>query len=475
MDLPKVFVGCSSKGLDIANALQVNLQADAQVEIWKAGLFGLSQNTLEALFQILDSHDFAVLIFTRDDPIVPQETHIFTPRDNVVFELGLFMGRLGRERTILVTEERAQELKMPTDLDGVTVATYNYMECSGEVLAKNLETVLGPVSTRIRGRVRELGSLSKREKELGSLYRILNACIYPYPDTEIELLHYVSFRHPESFRDVGDIIEFLKDLLCDYVQPLLCQRERRALRIYFAYPLFNGVRIEGHGIKSTYCTYCVDRDKKGNPLKGQFVIGLSNPEGFGEERWREGRSISGYYKRGGAQSNCASVFKNGIAHYKHNLSSPDEQSGNYDTENELSVYTIPIEWRSHEGNARIGVLAASSKFADSIPSRLQVRLQLLGHVIGYLFSLHAVENTEEENTEEENTEDIGADPAHLAKALSLIGFDREKGNPPERFAHRVIALRQRIARYFEDSFINRKIHVLTNGELHVQLRSIVHK
>ena len=99
MDSPRVFVGSSSEGLPVARAIQFLLKDSAHVSIWDQGVFGLSQGNLESLVRSLDSFDFAILVITPDDVVISRNVESQVPRDNVMFELGLFMGRLGRERS----------------------------------------------------------------------------------------------------------------------------------------------------------------------------------------------------------------------------------------------------------------------------------------------------------------------------------------------------------------------------------------
>jgi O-acetyl-ADP-ribose deacetylase (regulator of RNase III) len=47
-----------------------------------------------------------------------------TARDNVIFELGMFIGRLGRDRTFMLTP-RSAVLHLPSDLAGLTTARYD--------------------------------------------------------------------------------------------------------------------------------------------------------------------------------------------------------------------------------------------------------------------------------------------------------------------------------------------------------------
>jgi hypothetical protein len=147
---PSVFVGSSTEGLKIAKVLQVLLDHACEVTIWSQGVFGLSQGTLESLVHALDQYDFAILVLTADDLVSSREASSSAPRDNVLFELGLFMGGLGRDRTYIVYD-RTAGLKLPSDLAGVSAATFE-PHASG-----NLQSALGAAATRVEEQVARLG------------------------------------------------------------------------------------------------------------------------------------------------------------------------------------------------------------------------------------------------------------------------------------------------------------------------------
>jgi hypothetical protein len=151
MEKPSVFVGSSREGLEIARAVQFQLKDDALVSVWNEGAFGLGQGTLESLVAVLDRFDFAVLVITPDDVVASRETASQAPRDNVMFELGLFMGRLGRARTFAICSS-ARDLKLPSDLAGVTLARFDAADA-----AKDVTAALGPACFQIRQAIRELG------------------------------------------------------------------------------------------------------------------------------------------------------------------------------------------------------------------------------------------------------------------------------------------------------------------------------
>lgn len=147
---PTLFVGSSSEGLRIAKAIQVLLDQSCEVTIWSQGIFGLGEGTLESLVSALDDFDFAALVLTPDDLLTSRGESLVAPRDNVLFEIGLFMGALGRKRTFIIYD-RSAKLKLPSDLAGVSAATYE-PHSSG-----NLQSSLGAATTKIEDQITRLG------------------------------------------------------------------------------------------------------------------------------------------------------------------------------------------------------------------------------------------------------------------------------------------------------------------------------
>ena len=141
--LPRVFIGSSREGHGIAEWIQAGLEYDAECTIWSQGMFGLSLGNLENLERATKQCDFAVLVLTADDMTTKREVTKMSPRDNVLFELGLFMGSLGRQRTFIVycSDDRPN---LPTDLDGISAATFKKRSDN------NVQAALGPVCLKLR-------------------------------------------------------------------------------------------------------------------------------------------------------------------------------------------------------------------------------------------------------------------------------------------------------------------------------------
>jgi predicted nucleotide-binding protein len=147
---PRVFVGSSVESLRYAQAIQENLDPfDADVKVWPQGVFELSSNGLDSLLEAVKSNDFGVFIFAADDVVIIKDQQHGAVRDNVIFELGLFMGGLGRDRAFVVTPIGV-DLHLPTDLEGLNTAHYDPRR-------KDLPGAMGAACSKIRRAIERLG------------------------------------------------------------------------------------------------------------------------------------------------------------------------------------------------------------------------------------------------------------------------------------------------------------------------------
>src|SRR6187549_3050039 len=98
MELPRIFLGSSGKQAKLLQALTRGLEDIAHVQPWTTS-FDPGTTTLERLIELTHEVDFAAFVFARDDwtaqdPAASAAGQA-SPRDNVVFEAGLFGGVLG--------------------------------------------------------------------------------------------------------------------------------------------------------------------------------------------------------------------------------------------------------------------------------------------------------------------------------------------------------------------------------------------
>ncbi len=96
---------------------------DVNCRIWAEDLFLPGRTYIETLEKILDEMDYAILVATPDDQLVKRDVSGLTMRDNVLLELGLFMAKLGRARTYLVSP-KDQPVLIPSDLLGIKTFLY---------------------------------------------------------------------------------------------------------------------------------------------------------------------------------------------------------------------------------------------------------------------------------------------------------------------------------------------------------------
>jgi hypothetical protein len=450
---PRLFIGSSSEALSIARTVKDRLKNVAEVVIWdEAEEFKPGRSILEALMDAKGRYDFAVMVFNADDELKSESGPKKITRDNVLFELGLFMGWLGRERTFFIYNDR-DGIKIPSDLRGILAANYKSR-------TNNLTADIGEATFDIEKQIKDLGPLpipDRATTEAGILNRIINAYIYPpYNSIESEFARFVNSQTPESISSMSELMAFSKDLILYYLHPLLKPRELRAkfLRVYFAYYLGDGVAFRNGACPRD----CLDRnDVTQEELRGHFVVGLSNPEDyFIEQKWLEGRVLAGYDEEAGPLSNCATVFMRGRENYISNTESGRTQANNYEVESEKSVLSMPVEWRLKEENApakaSVGVLAISSREPYAVNTELRDRIRGLANLYGFLFSLYALNNQAK----------LDAELKQYDAGVLPVGVSR---NAPPDFVRRVVAMRRKIAHYFESDFIKKGIHTLKDGQL----------
>lgn len=159
---PKLFIGSSREGLPIADALHSGLTRDAECTVWNQGIFNLSQNTLTDLIKVLRQSDFGIFVFSPDDISIMRGNTNPTVRDNVLFELGLFIGRLGPERSFFLVPDDVRDLRLPSDLTGITPGEYEASRSD-----KNWYAAVGPACGRIRRQMESLKSFQDVVADLG--------------------------------------------------------------------------------------------------------------------------------------------------------------------------------------------------------------------------------------------------------------------------------------------------------------------
>jgi predicted transcriptional regulator len=155
MSKSRIFIGSSVESLPIADAIAENLEFDAEVTIWRSGTFDLSSNTLDDLIIKSKSVDFSAFIFSPDDLVIMRSREQYAVRDNVLFELGLFIGAIGKERCFII-KPRDVELHFPSDLLGITPTDYDPNRSDG-----NLTSSLTYASTQIKREMSKKGTFKE--------------------------------------------------------------------------------------------------------------------------------------------------------------------------------------------------------------------------------------------------------------------------------------------------------------------------
>lgn len=209
MRKPRLFIASSVESLAIAEAVNVNLDHAFEVTLWKNGTFKLSSSTIDDLVEKSSFVDFALFIFAPEDISMIRSRNEHVVRDNVIFEMGLFVGAIGKSRSFIL-KPRDVEMHFPTDLLGVTPADYDANRSDGDLVSST-----NRACSLIKSEVERLGlinheRLSESKKIIANPtnyelkeqdYKFLAACLQSHTADPVGLpLHRIS----NNFRGINE-------------------------------------------------------------------------------------------------------------------------------------------------------------------------------------------------------------------------------------------------------------------------------
>lgn len=124
---PNVFIMSSGKAGHMPGALAQALGAGGRIDAstWQTdGIFRAGESFIDTLRRTTVQYDFGISILTPDDESSVRTKDVLEPRDNVMFELGLFLGSRGSRRALpLVVEVDGAKPSLPTDIAGMKYPT----------------------------------------------------------------------------------------------------------------------------------------------------------------------------------------------------------------------------------------------------------------------------------------------------------------------------------------------------------------
>ena len=162
---PRIFIGSSAEALHLVEALISHLgNHDFVLESWTGDVFTVTGSTMHSLVKALDRADFGVFLFHQDDEVEFRGKSMTAARDNTVLEYGMYLGRLGPERTIGVLPRDLNQ-KMPSDTDGLSFVSYDPNDIDN---IDEDNAALTKAATDIKRHVRNVGPLATAEHNDGT-------------------------------------------------------------------------------------------------------------------------------------------------------------------------------------------------------------------------------------------------------------------------------------------------------------------
>lgn len=264
-----IFIASSSEAKSIAEAAHIKLEEEFRVKLW-ANAFDLSSITITTLISKTKEADYAVFIFHQDDKTIIREKEYSSVRDNVLLELGMFIGALGLEKCFLLVPKAAEStFRLPTDLAGVTASFYDERE------ENDLDAVTGSCA-KIKQAIKKIESQKKKTEstsEIDILRQQLNRS-----QSQIWSLGHDIQRAQEQAQS---LLESIKHYFFSVAKPAT-PAEIKAWEDGAKASYLKEVKIRDHSV------YFVDRDVIIPPLHGASSISLVVAPGvkiYGVDKW----------------------------------------------------------------------------------------------------------------------------------------------------------------------------------------------
>jgi len=218
-----LFIGSSKESIRHARAVSDHLSRVAQVTPWYAGAFGANDYTMEALERQLNRNDFGVFVFSPDDVGMIRGKYVFTTRDNTLFEMGLFWGKLRRQRVFCVVPREVKprddlidgvnvkEYHLLSDLQGLTLLNYDHSRTDGNYAAA-MDGACGYIAERVEETsvYADPAPVLKRKQSILAFFSEYNRNITIRDDKEkyhaLSEAVRNSFLTPDTFRVTGAAI-----------------------------------------------------------------------------------------------------------------------------------------------------------------------------------------------------------------------------------------------------------------------------
>jgi len=151
MSKKKLFIASSVEGLQLAESVKANLEhSSIRAEIWTQGTFKANGYPLEQLELALSKHQYGLFVMTPDDIVLRRDENFSVARDNLLLELGMFIGRYGRGNCFILVPSGDNAPQMPSDLTGFNTIGYDE-----EWVKESIDAALGTPARNLERSIEE--------------------------------------------------------------------------------------------------------------------------------------------------------------------------------------------------------------------------------------------------------------------------------------------------------------------------------